>query len=586
MRTYTGVVLALRPGPGGWRCALSRRCWIGVPASGPGAPVWILGARVRCTVERAAGAPAAARSLELVAWPDEAALRRRYGGPSAWGAAEAWLWRKGLGMWQVFASARGGHLIRFLRRLPAAEVWRCLADPFAWAARQTAGPVQAAPFGLWDAAARRLRPERLWPASWRDARRALAWRVALHAEVAARGLRPVPHADLLGPVRLLLRLERDAPVEPPASWTALGARVDADGRIWPAALDRRRAQVFAYLAANQRACWPTLAASADASGHPDADRVRRLVGAWTYSAIVGPAGSGKTAAVRRLAEQARAAGLRVALAALTGRAAAVLGDGAQTLHRLLRYGPWGWGVRRLDCDLVIVDEASMLTWDAAAALFEAARERVVVVGDPGQLPPVSGETVFEELLARLPVVRLDADRRACAGRRLQAIVREDADAMVRSAVALAVQWSREARSWQLLTPYRVGPSGCERLNRLVQEAANPRGAPVPGTGLRVGDRVILTRPHPPAGAPNGLLGVLVRAEADGLWLRAGGAAVGPIPADAVELAYALTVHRAQGSEWDCVALLCPLSGDRGFLDARLRYVALTRSRRETLCFLA
>lgn len=582
-RVITGVVLAVRCGPAGWRCALSRRTWVALPSSERTDYAWLAGRRVRLRLEP--GRPPRAVALELVPWPTEHELRRRYGSaPGAWGASEAWLWRAGLPVWQVWASARAGHLLRLCRRRAASDLLALLANPYAWANETRLPAVERLPFGLWDAVARRLKPPRRWSDAWRHARVILAWRIALHATLAREGLRPVDLAVLRRPVARMVGWSSDEPLPEPTAeeWKRLDARLDAEGRLWPAALDRRRASVLSRLAANQRG-W--------AFGAPDppADAVARTVWQWTYSAIVGGAGTGKTAAIRRVADSVRRAGGRVALAALTGRAAAVLGAGATTVHRLLGYGPWGWGITRLPADLVIVDEASMLTWDAAAAVLEAAAGRVVFVGDPGQLPPVSGERVFAELVARLPVVRLDRNRRAPSGRRLQTIVCDDPDALVRAAAATVRDWARAIGddAWQVLSPYRRGPFGCLRLNRLLQEIVNPSGPPVPGTGLRVGDRVALTRPEPRCGAPNGLSGRLVRVEPGGLVLAARGVEIGPLPADALELAYALTIHRAQGSEWDRVLLLCPLTEDRrGFIDGPMRYVGLTRSRHETLCLLS
>jgi hypothetical protein len=577
-------VLAIRRGPAGWRCALSRRVWIALPSSEQTDYAWLLGRRVRLRVEP--GRPLRAVALDLVPWPTERELRRRYGRtPSVWGSSEAWLWRVWLPVWQVWASARAGHLIAACRRRAASDLLKLIANPYAWASEARLPAVERAPFGLWEAVARRLRAERRWPPAWRLARLRLAWRIALRCTIARTGLRPVDLTVLRRPVARLLGLSSEGQVAEPTAdeWAAFEARLDERGLVWPVALDRRRASVLSRLAANQRG-W--------SFGGPasSGDTVARLAWSWTYSAVVGGAGTGKTTAIRRLADSVRRSGGRVALAALTGRAAAVLGADAKTLHRLLGYGPWGWGVRRVEADLVMVDEASMLTWDAAAALFEAATGRVVFVGDPGQLPPVSGERVFAELVARLPVVRLDRNRRAPSGRRLQTIVCDESDALVRAAVATVRDWARGAggdEAWQVVSPYRHGPFGCIRFNILLQEILNPHGNPVPGTGLRIGDRVALTRPEPNCGAPNGLVGTLVRHEAHGAWLMVRGVTIGPLSVETLELAYALTIHRAQGSEWDRVLLLCPLTEDRrGFIDGAMRYVGLTRSRRETICLLS
>lgn len=580
MRSITGVVLGLRSEPDGRgvRLALSRRTWVRVPIP-PAEADWVVGRRVRVRVgpER----PLRAVALEGIAWPEASALAARYRRfPSSWGAAEPWLWRKGFPVWQVLVAARAGRLIRHLRRSSPQEVCRLLQNPFQYAVDAADPACRRAPFGMWEAVARRLRPAALWPATWRAARIDLAWRTAIETALHEQGVRVLDPAALRRPVRRLLRVRDEDPTPEPAEWSRIEARLDERGRLWPRAVDRRRAAAFAALAANQRT-W------AFTSPLPADDPVGRMVFGWCYSAITGGAGTGKTTAIRRLVQAAKDAGLRVALAALTGRAAAVLGEDAQTLHRVLRYGPWGWGIRRLEVDLLVVDEASMLTWDAAAAALDAAQGRVVFVGDPAQLPPVSGEAAFAELLARLPVLELSRRRRAAPTERLVSVVCDDVTSLLRAVAETVGRWAISGASWQVLTPYRIGPVGSDRLNRLLQDLLNPVGALVPGADVRVGDRAILARPVPEAGVPNGLFVCVAGLSDGGLFVEHRGIRIGPVPPDAVEPAYALTIHRAQGSEWDHVLLVCPLTADRrGFIDARMRYVGLTRSRQETVCLLA
>ncbi len=90
----------------------------------------------------------------------------------------------------------------------------------------------------------------------------------------------------------------------------------------------------------------------------DNEIVRDLL-SHRYSIITGPAGSGKTTALKAVAQLE---GQKIAITALTGKAASLLGDEAQTLHRLLGFGHGGFSVTQLDYDIVIVDEASMLDW--------------------------------------------------------------------------------------------------------------------------------------------------------------------------------------------------------------------------------
>jgi hypothetical protein len=573
-RSVTGVVLAVRRTAAGWQCAVSRRTWIALPAVAQTDYAWLAGRRVRLWLTDQS--PPRAIALECVPWPEWPSLDRRYG---RWAPPDqAFWWRAGFPIWQVLAAARAGRLIRLCCAHLSRHVSRCLANPFAWARESTAPALMHAHLGLLDAIAARLRPRRRWPEAWRAARRLLAWRAALLETLAQEGLHPVESARLAPRAQAwLAEPDPGAPLTAD-EWRQLGVRLDATGRLWPEALERRRALVWAKVAANQRTL-PDLAPSAE-------DPILSTVWQWTYSAVIGHAGSGKTTVVQRIAAAARERGLRVAIAALTGRAAARLGLQGVTLHRLLGYGPWGWGIKRLPADVVIVDEASMLTWDAAAALLEAAPGRVVLVGDPAQLPPVSGERTFAELLARLPVVQLRHQHRRQA-HRLHSIACESTAELIRITIDTIRSWATQGESWQVVTPYRQGPTGSVRLNQIVQEIVNPRGALIPGTLFRLGDRVGLIRAVPTCGAPNGLIGRLVRSTPEGVTLEVRRIEIGPIPIDACELAYAVTVHRAQGSEWERVLLLCPLTQDRhGFLSPTLRYVGLTRSRRETLCLLS
>lgn len=566
-----GVVLAVRPGSSMVRCAVGQR-WVEAPFWA-GDPSWLLGTRVRARIHR--------RTLlawQPIVWPTKTELRRRYHRyRSAWGEAEAWLWRRGLPVWQVLDAARRGMLLRWLRGWPPEAIMQLLDNPFAWVNAHWGPPLCRVPFGLWEAACRRLRPVARWPEAWLTARRLVAWRVAIETEFRRDGVRPLDPAILARAAQALLG-EPDMPAMPLPD--RIGCRIGVDGQWWSAALESRRRVVFERLAGNQRHLWgewPGL--------EPSLAEVGRVLGGTEIGAIIGPAGSGKTRLARQLIAGARAAGWRVAVAALTGRAAAAFGEGAQTVHRLLRYGPWGWGVKRLQLDLLVVDEASMLTWDAAAAICEAVRGRLIFLGDPAQLLPVSGERVFDELLARVPVVRLTQGRRAGSAHEVHVVSCETSEDLLAALVATARRWVADGCSWQVLTPYRRGPWGTLRFNRLLQEILNPQGPPLPGSPCRLGDPVILTRPHPPAGAPNGQCGRLVRCGQGGAWLAAGSVDVGPVPVEILEPAYAITIHRAQGSEWDRVLVVCPLTGDRGFIDTRMRYVGLTRSRVETLCLL-
>ena len=255
---------------------------------------------------------------------------------------------------------------------------------------------------------------------------------------------------------------------------------------------------------------------------------------------------------------------------------------------------------------LIVDEAGFLDLEQMAELLDAARNirRLVLVGDPDQLPSISFGAVLRNLKSsgKVPHVELTQVRRAEDGRGLveaaQAIlvgrVPEDAagvrlvaperdgavvDAAFREYVRLVGESGGRLEDVQALAPTRelVG-----RLNTLIQAQYNSRGTKVPcAPHLRVGDRVVCTETLYGTGIVNGLQGVVTAATTDGLSLRLEGAesslAVREEDARVLAPAYVMTVHKAQGSEWPSVLIV--LDRHSSFIDRNLLYTAATRAKR-------
>ena len=357
--------------------------------------------------------------------------------------------------------------------------------------------------------------------------------------------------------------------------------------------------------------------------------------------LTGGPGTGKTTTVRGIVSLFERMGLAIVLAAPTGRAAQRLGEltgrEAQTVHRLLGMS-WNEATHEvtftkgekepLEADAVIVDEMSMVDLPLFAALLRALRPgtRLVMVGDADQLPSVGPGNVFSDLIRSgkvetvfLREVFRQAERSAIirnahavnAGEppRLQNdqgdfyfLCRRDAQRAVSTVVELCQSRLPEKMGIpvgdiQVLTPTRKGPAGTENLNRLLQEALNPPkpGQPEVRWGDRVyrpGDRVMQTRNDYDilwekedgtvgSGVFNGDVGHVQAIDPAGEWLAIlyedRKALYSLEMLSEIDLAYAQTVHKAQGSEYPCV-VLCAMPSAPGLMVRGVLYTALTRAR--------
>ena len=357
--------------------------------------------------------------------------------------------------------------------------------------------------------------------------------------------------------------------------------------------------------------------------------------------LTGGPGTGKTTTVRGIVSLFERMGLAIVLAAPTGRAAQRLGEltgrEAQTIHRLLGMS-WNEATHEvtftkgekepLEADAVIVDEMSMVDLPLFAALLRALRPgtRLVMVGDADQLPSVGAGNVFSDLIRSgkvetvfLREVFRQAERSAIirnahavnAGEppRLQNdqgdfyfLCRRDAQRAVSTVVELCQSRLPEKMGIpvgdiQVLTPTRKGPAGTENLNRLLQDALNPAkpGQPEIRWGERIfrpGDRVMQTRNDYDilwekedgtvgSGVFNGDVGRIQAIDPAGEWLAIlyedRKALYSLEMLSEIDLAYAQTVHKAQGSEYPCV-VLCAMPSAPGLMVRGVLYTALTRAR--------
>ncbi|HET7054760.1 MAG TPA: ATP-dependent RecD-like DNA helicase [Solirubrobacterales bacterium] len=352
--------------------------------------------------------------------------------------------------------------------------------------------------------------------------------------------------------------------------------------------------------------------------------VRGAFGA-RISVLTGGPGVGKTACTRAIVAEAARSAVAVALCAPTGRAARRLeeatGHEAQTIHRLLEWMPGREpGFRPghpLPVGLVIVDEASMLNLRLIEVLLGGLAEttHLVFVGDADQLPPIGAGKPFEDLIASgvAPVVRLtqifrqaarsmittaaheinqgrtphlepgeDQDRdfffidRPGPERALETVVEVVAE---RAPASFGVDPIREV---QVLAPMYKGAVGIDALNERLQARLNPDGAAAVSKRFRIGDRLIQTRNSHELGLMNGSI-VFLREddpaeEAIVVDTDEGGSLVIPYGETAtLRLAYAISVHKAQGCEVPVVVGVCHRSHAR-MLSRPLLYTAITRAR--------
>jgi len=356
---------------------------------------------------------------------------------------------------------------------------------------------------------------------------------------------------------------------------------------------------------------------------PSPSQRAALVGLLTtgLGVLTGGPGTGKTTLVKALVTIVQRMGMHVLLAAPTGRAAKrlaeVSGLEAMTLHRLLEYSPKENRFQRgpenpLAADLVLVDESSMLDLWLAAHLLEALgpETRLLLVGDADQLPSVGPGLVFRQVMdsGAARVARLTEIHRQAQGGLLVANAHrillgempllpppgqmadffflEETDPakaaeLVRDLVVnrLPARFAVDpVQDIQVLAPMHRGNLGCAHLNQLLRAALNPRARDA--EGLVPGDKVMQVRNNYELDAFNGDLGLVAGLEEEGCRVLMGGRELTYTPAEAddLTLAYAVTVHKSQGSEYPVVVLAL---GQEHFvmLNRPLLYTAVTRGKR-------
>lgn len=295
--------------------------------------------------------------------------------------------------------------------------------------------------------------------------------------------------------------------------------------------------------------------------------------------LSGAPGTGKTTLLKKLKDT----NLKVVYAATTGKAAKLLGDDVVTVHSLLGFGPKGFSIKHLgDCDILVVDEASMLDWWTLHAIVEAA-PRVIFSGDPNQLPPVHGEPVFKKMIELLPSVHLEKNWRFISGTApdITVIPRKSKTEILSTVKTLAIDLYRKKANFQVITPVKDRMLGTYRLNSYLQDVLNKNSTPIGKTKrLRIGDRVIVNKNIYVQGvliASNGTTGTVSGEQRGFIEVIANGYKV-YIEEKDLELAYVITVHRSQGSEYDYSIFIVPSDVGSEFLSEELMLVGKTRGK--------
>lgn len=353
--------------------------------------------------------------------------------------------------------------------------------------------------------------------------------------------------------------------------------------------------------------------------------------------LTGGPGTGKTTTLRAILHILEQSGLKVALAAPTGRAAKRMtqatGKEAKTIHRLLGYykhagngrGMYLYNSRNpLPDDVLIVDESSMIDTLLADRLLQAVANgtRVIFVGDKDQLPPVGAGNVLADFIHSgvIPTIMLDTIFRQAE----QSMIVRNAHRVNRGWMpelpkenrSSADFWFCEANEnkeilrwlqWlytfnlesyhplediQVLTPMRRTDVGLDALNKMLQEMLNPPSPTKPEVRYgdqvyRLGDKCMVQKNNYDKEVFNGDLGIIVdvnpstrtvtiRMSDDGRLVQFVSDELNQIA-----LSYACTVHKSQGSEWQCVIIVASTS-HAIMLQRNLLYTAITRARKQVI----
>ena len=336
--------------------------------------------------------------------------------------------------------------------------------------------------------------------------------------------------------------------------------------------------------------------------------------------LTGGPGTGKTTTLRGMLAVLTHYGYTYELCAPTGRAAKRMSEmthqEAKTIHRMLEFqeGKFSRDERNpLAADVIICDEASMVDLLLMQSLLKAIKPtaKFIIIGDNDQLPSVGPGRVLGDLIdsGKVPTVKLTQIHRQAEGSYIiynaHRIINgnfpildnknskdfffdnvEDEEKAAQEVISLVrsrLPAKYPGKEIQVLCPNRKNSTGCNMLNVIMQEALNPEGPATEhhGTIYRKGDRVMQTKNNYQKGVFNGDVGTVTAADGDSIYVMFDDGETAQHYADEefgeLDLAYATTIHKSQGSEYDIVVIVLMKSASI-MLQRNLLYTAVTRAK--------
>jgi exodeoxyribonuclease V alpha subunit len=346
-----------------------------------------------------------------------------------------------------------------------------------------------------------------------------------------------------------------------------------------------------------------------------------------FSIITGGAGTGKTTIIKEISDQLQGAGRTVYLCAFAGKAAARLKEAtkreASTIHRMLGFMGTRFTVDSLKGKCVIVDESSMVDSELMAEIIKREPDKLVLVGDEAQLSPVGKGQPFHDLISLRPDLVCSLEK---CYRNSEAVFR--AAMAIRNGEPVATAEDSENEKWRIvhigddqathrsiLEQVRRGffdfetdailcpkngndemVATVDALNKDIAAIVHPRG---PDETFVIGDRVMNTKNLAEKDIWNGTTGKVIAVNVDGGvhidldepvidWMHSTGEDIvyksqvnlSKTEAKHLKLAYAITVHKAQGSQYRRVAFVCLTRDAHALLTRSLIYTAVTRAKEQ------